>query len=51
MSEGDGSVGKDRVFHDVIDMTDGEGRGDEVVKDLLPCLHLFSDSLTWTQIH
>ena len=51
MGEGDGSVGKDRVFHDVIDVTDGEGGGDEVVKDLLPCLHLFSDSLTWTQIH
>ena len=28
MSEGDGSVGKDRVFHDVIDVTDGEGGGD-----------------------
>ena len=40
MSEGDGSVGKDRVFHDVIDMTDGEGGGDEVVRDLLPGLHL-----------
>ena len=51
MGEGDGSVGKDRVFHDVIDVTDGDGRGDEVVKDLLPYLHLFSDSLTWTQIH
>ena len=32
MSEGDGSVGNDGVFHDVVDATDGEGGGDEVVR-------------------